>query len=98
MCYARIAVSIVRGAIISIIVKVLGMSKVMVCIAKYVPITIPSGVRGASVPTQIITLVMKLPISVITGARSVAKMVLIGARIASITLAIVVIVVMIVLG
>jgi hypothetical protein len=82
MCYARIAVSIVRGAITSIIVKALGMSKVMVCIAKYVPITIHSGARGAKIPTRIITLVMRLPISVITGVRSVAKRVLSGAILA----------------
>jgi len=57
--YARIAVSIVSIVITLIIPRVLDMFRVMVSIAKYVPITIPSGVRVARILTQTNTLVMR---------------------------------------
>jgi hypothetical protein len=60
-----------------------GISKVLVCIAKYAQIITPIGVSVARILTQIITAVMKSQILVSIGARIVAKIVLIGAVIAS---------------
>jgi hypothetical protein len=57
--YARIAVSIVSIVRTSIIPRVLDMFRVMELTAKYVPITIPSGVRVARILTQTNTLVMR---------------------------------------
>ena len=77
--YARIAVSIVSVVRTSIMPRVLDMFKVMVSIAKYVPITIPSGVSVARILTQTNVLVMKWQILECIGARNVAKIMLIGA-------------------
>jgi hypothetical protein len=60
-----------------------GIFRVSVCIAKYAQITGLTGVSVARILTQIITLVMRSQILVSIGARTVAKIMLIGAVIVS---------------
>jgi hypothetical protein len=60
-----------------------GILRVSVCIVKYAQITTPIGVSVARILTQIITLVMRSQILVSIGARTVAKIMLIGAVIVS---------------
>jgi hypothetical protein len=60
-----------------------GIFGVSVCIARYAQIITPIGVSVVRIPTQIITLVMRSQILVSIGARTVAKIMLIGAVIVS---------------
>jgi hypothetical protein len=62
------------------------MLMAMALIVKYALITIPSGVRGARKLTRTTTLVMRSQILVSIGARTVAKIVLTGAIVATIIL------------
>jgi len=76
---ARIAVSIVSVAITTIMPKALDMFKVAVSIAKYVPITTPTGVRVARKLTRTTTLVMKSQILACIAARIVVLIMPTGA-------------------
>jgi len=69
-------VSVARSMTTLIIVD---MFRVVELIARYALITIPSGVRGARILTRTTTLVMRWQILVSIGARTVAKMVRLGA-------------------
>jgi hypothetical protein len=84
--YALIAVygvSVARSMTTLIIVD---MFRVVELIARYALITILTGVRGARILTRTTTPVMRSQILVFIGARIVAKMVRLGAIVASNTI------------